>query len=71
MLVQDIDDSYNMIGIIGNNIKAILPRNEASSIVSEDGLVDTKHIVNKKGKIIHVCIKEIIKHDDNVFPWNR
>ena len=67
MLVQDIDDSYNMIGVIGSNIKAILPRNEASSIVLEDGLVDTKHIVNKKGKILHVCIKEIIKHDDNNF----
>ena len=43
MLVQDIDDSFNMIGIIGNNIKAIIPRDEASSIVGDDGLVDSKH----------------------------
>lgn len=67
MLVQDVDDSYNMIGVVGNNIKAILPRNEASSIVSEDGFVDSKHIVNKKGKVLHVCIKEIIKHEDGTF----
>lgn len=67
MLVQDIDDSYNMLGVIGNNIKATLPRNESSSIVGEDGYVDTKHIVNKKGKILHVCIKEIIENGDGTF----
>lgn len=67
MLVQDIDESFNMIGVVGKNIKAILPRNEASSIVGEDGLVDTKHIVNKKGKILHVCIKEILSNPDGSF----
>lgn len=67
MLVQDIDDSLNMIGVVGNNIKAILPRNEASSVVADDGLVEEKHIINKKGKILHVCIKEIIEKGDNSF----
>lgn len=68
VLIEDIDESYNMIGRVGNNIKAIIPRDEASSIVSEeDGLVETKHIINKKGKILHSCIKEIIKRDDETF----
>ena len=65
MLVQDIDDSFNMIGIVGNKIKAILPREEASSIVGDDGLVEEKHIKNKKGKVLHVCIKDIIQNPDN------
>ena len=61
--VTDIDESLNMIGIIGKNIKAIIPREESSSIVGDDGLVEEKHIINKKGKILHVCIKEIIKNE--------
>lgn len=67
MLVQDIDDNLNLIGMVGSNIKAILPRNELSSIVNEDGLVEEKHIVNKKDKILHVCIKEIIENKDGTF----
>lgn len=64
MYVETVDDSFNMIGYIGNKIKAILPRDEASSVVNEDGLVDTKHIINKAGKKIQACIKEIIKDVD-------
>lgn len=63
--VTDIDESLNMIGMVGNSIKAIIPREESSSIVGDDGLVEEKHIINKKGKILHVCIKEIIKNNDN------
>ena len=66
MLVQEIDESFNMIGQVGSNIKAIIPREEASSIVGEDGLVEQKHIINKKGKIVHVCIKDIIENDGNI-----
>ena len=66
MYVEEIDESLNMIGIVGSNIKAIMPRDEASSIVGEDGLVEEKHIVNKKGKVLHTCIKEIIKNEDNI-----
>lgn len=65
MYVETVDDSFNMIGYVGNKIKAILPRNEASSVVNDDGLVDTKHIINKAGKKIEVCIKEIIKDADD------
>lgn len=66
MYVNDIDDSFNLIGVVGKNIKAIIPRDEFSSIVGDDGLVDEKHIINKKGKILHVCIKEILSDNDNV-----
>lgn len=66
MLVQDIDEHFNMIGVIGNSINAILPRQEASSIVGDDGFVEERHIVNKKGKLMHVCIKEIINDNDGI-----
>ncbi len=66
MYVESIDDSLNMIGIVGTDIKAMIPRDEASSIVGDDGLVEEKFIVNKKGKIIPTCIKEIIKNGDNI-----
>ncbi len=65
MYVETVDDSFNMIGYVGNKIKAILPRSEASSVVNDDGLVDTKHIINKAGKRIEVCIKEIIKDSED------
>lgn len=64
--ITDIDENLNMIGIIGKDIKAIIPREESSSVVGDDGLVEEKHIINKKGKILHVCIKEIINNNDNI-----
>lgn len=66
MYVTDIDESLNMIGIVGKKIKAIIPRDESSSVVGDDGLVEEKHIINKKGKILHVCIKEIITNNDDI-----
>lgn len=65
IFVEHVDDSLNIIGIIGNDIKAILPRDEASSIVGDDGLVEEKYITNKVGKRIQVCIKEIITLPDD------
>lgn len=66
MYVEDIDESFNMVGISLNKIKSIIPRDEASSIVGEDGLVEEKYIVNKKGKVLHVCIKDIIQNGENI-----
>lgn len=66
MYVTDVDESLNMIGVVGNNIKSIIPRDEASSIVGDDGYVEERHIVNKKGKIMRVCIKDIIKNEDEI-----
>lgn len=64
MYIEDIDESLNMIGKVGKDIKAIIPRDEASSVVGDDGLVEEKFILNKKGKVIPVCIKEILKNED-------
>ena len=64
MYIEDIDESLNMVGKVGKDIKAIIPRDEASSVVGDDGLVEEKFILNKKGKVIPVCIKEIIKTED-------
>lgn len=66
MYIEDIDASLNMVGKIGKNIKAMIPRGEASTIVGEDGLVEERFIVNKKGKVIPVCIKEIIQNGDTI-----
>ena len=66
MYVESIDESLNMVGIVGDDIKAIIPRDEASSVVGDDGLVDEKHIINKKGKVIHSCIKDIIQNNDKI-----
>lgn len=66
MYIEDIDESLNMIGKVGKDIRAIIPRDEASSVVGDDGLVEERFIRNKKGKVIPVCIKEILK-DENGF----
>ncbi len=66
MYVEDVDENLNMIGKVGKNIKAIIPRDEASSIVGEDGLVEEKYIVNKKGKVLPVCIKDILENDNEI-----
>jgi len=65
MYVESVDTNYNLIGYIANNIRAIMPREEFSSIVNDEGLVDANHIVNKSGKVLHVCIKDIIKNNDD------
>lgn len=66
MYIEEIDENLNMIGKIGKNVKAIIPRGEASSVVGEDGLVEEKFIVNKVGKVLPVCIKDIIQDDNSV-----
>ena len=67
MYIEKVDDSFNCIGYVANKVKAILPREEFSSVVEDDGLVNTKNIVNKAGKKMQVCIKQIItENDENV-----
>ena len=66
MYIEDIDENLNMIGKVGKDIKAIIPRDEASSVVGEEGLVEEKYIVNKKGKVLPVCIKEIIENENGI-----
>ena len=64
MYIESVDNSFNCIGYIADNVKAIMPREEFSSVVEDDGLVDTKNIINKAGKKIKVCIKQIITEND-------
>ena len=64
MYISEIDENLNMIGKVGKDTKAIIPRGEASSVVGDDGVVEEKYIVNKKGKVLPVCIKDIIEKED-------
>ena len=66
MYIEEVDENLNMIGKVGKDIKAIIPRDEASSVVGDDGLVEEKYIVNKKGKVLPVCIKEIVQNDNKI-----
>ncbi len=66
MYVEDVDENLNLIGKVGKNINAMIPREEVSSVVGDDGLVEERFIVNKKGKVLPVCIKEIIENGDKI-----
>lgn len=66
MYIEEVDENLNMIGKIGKDVKAIIPRGEASSVVGEDGLVEEKFIVNKVGKVLPVCIKDIIQDENGL-----
>lgn len=66
MYIEEVDENLNMIGKVGKDIKAIIPRDEASSVVGDDGLVEEKYIVNKKGKVLPVCIKEIVQNGEKI-----
>ena len=66
MLIESIDENLNMIGRVGKDVKAIIPREEASSVVGDDGMVEERFITNKKGKVLPVCIKEIIETENGI-----
>jgi small subunit ribosomal protein S1 len=66
MYIEEIDENLNMIGKVGKDINAIIPRGEASSVVGDDGMVEEKFILNKKGKVLPVCIKEILNKDGKI-----
>lgn len=58
-LVQDVDNLYNLHMVFANKIPAIMPREEVSSIVGEDGLVEAKTCLALKDKVVKVCIKSM------------
>ena len=62
--VEDVDGEYNLHCIFANDIKGIIPREEVSTVVEDDGKVDANLCTKKKGKIMQVCIKEIISEED-------
>ena len=64
--VEDVDGEYNLHCIFANEYNAVIPREEASCIVEEDGMVSADFCMKKKGKIMQVCIKELIIEDDEI-----
>jgi len=65
-MIKEVDETFNLHGFFANGIECIVPREEVSSIVGEDGLVDEKLCANKVDKIMQVCIKDIIVVDDKI-----
>ena len=56
--IEDVDDKYDLhCAFAGNH--GIIPREEVSCVVQDNGLVDAEFCQKKKGKIMQVCIKEI------------
>lgn len=66
MYVENVDDNLNLIGKVGKNIKAMIPRDESSSVVGDDGHVEEKYIANKTGKIVQACITNIITSGEEI-----
>ena len=64
--VEDVDGEYNLHCIFANDVKGIVPREEVSTVVEDDGKVDANLCIKKKGKIMQVCIKEIISEDEQI-----
>ena len=64
--VEDVDGEYNLHCIFANDVKGIVPREEVSTVVEDDGKVDANLCIKKKGKIMQVCIKEIIAEDEQI-----
>ncbi len=65
-IIKEVDESLNLHGFFANGIECIVPREEVSSVVGDDGLVEEKLCINKKNKIMQVCIKDIIVIDDKI-----
>ena len=66
VVIKRVDEEFNLHGFFANGIPCVIPRLEVSSVVGEDGLVDSKLCINKENKIMQVCIKELIINDDKV-----
>ncbi|MDD2627450.1 MAG: S1 RNA-binding domain-containing protein [Clostridia bacterium] len=65
-MIKEVDDTFNLHGYFINGVPCIVPREEVSSLVGEDGLVEEKHCSNKVGKIMQVCIKDIVTIDGKI-----
>lgn len=57
--IADVDDKYNLHCVFAGDNVGIIPREEVSCVVEDNGLVDSEFCLKKKGKIMQVCIKEI------------
>jgi len=66
VFVRDLDKDLNLIVVFANGISGIIPRSEISSIVSEEGTVESKYCISRKDKIMQVCIKDIKVEKDKI-----
>lgn len=64
--VEDVDGEYNLHCVFAGDNNGIIPREEVSCVVDDDGLVDADFCLKKKGKIMQVCIKEINTNGEDI-----
>ncbi len=64
--VEDVDGEYNLHCTLADGIHGIMPREEVSSIVEDDGLVDSELCMKKKGKVMQACIIELEVEEESV-----
>ena len=49
--IEEVDADYNLICLFAGNL-GVIPREEVSCVVQDNGLVDSELCLKKKGKII-------------------
>ena len=64
--IADVDNNYNLHCIFAGENTGIIPREEVSCVVENDGLVNSEICLKKKGKIMQVCIKDIQETEGKV-----
>ncbi len=64
--IEDVDGEYNLHCVFAGNNKGIIPREEVSCVVEDNGLVNAEFCLKKKGKIMQVCIKEINLNENEI-----
>lgn len=66
VLVEEVDGEYNLHCTLADGVRGIMPREEVSSVVEEDGLVDSNLCMKKKGKVMQACIIALEVEEDSV-----
>lgn len=62
--IQYVDSQYNLHCVFAGKNEGIIPREEVSCIVEDNGFVSSESCLKKKGKIMQVCIKDIMLGED-------
>ncbi|MBR5228136.1 MAG: S1 RNA-binding domain-containing protein [Clostridia bacterium] len=64
--VEDVDGEFNLHCVFADGIHGIMPREEVSSVVEDDGLVSSELCLKRKGKIMQACIKDMSLVEDKI-----
>lgn len=62
--INEVDEKFNLHCVFAGDNEGIIPREEVSCVVEDDGLVNSELCSKKKGKIMQVCIKDITENED-------